>query len=29
MLDHFHIEPHPVTTAEELAKFFERDAAAG
>jgi hypothetical protein len=29
MLDHFHIETHPVTTAEELAEHFERDAAAG
>jgi hypothetical protein len=29
MLDHFHLETHPVTTAEELAEFFERDAAAG
>jgi hypothetical protein len=29
MLDHFHIETHPVTTAQELAEFFERDAAAG
>jgi len=29
MLDHFHIETHPVTTAEELAEFFEQDAAAG
>ena len=28
MLDHFHIETHPVTTVEELAEFFERDAAA-
>ena len=27
MLDHFHIETHPVTTAEELAEFFEQDAA--
>jgi hypothetical protein len=25
MLDHFHIETHPVITAEELADFFERD----
>jgi hypothetical protein len=29
MLDHFHIETHPVITAEELAEFFERDATAG
>src|SRR5215212_9628979 len=29
MLDHFHIETHPVTMAQELAEFFERDAAAG
>ena len=29
LLDHFHIETHPVTTAEELAEHFERDAAAG
>jgi hypothetical protein len=29
MLDHFHIETHPVTTAEELAEFFEQEAAAG
>ena len=29
MLDHFHIETHPVTTAEELAEHFEQDAAAG
>ena len=29
MLDHFHIETHPVTTVEELAEFFEQDAAAG
>ena len=29
MLDHFHVETHPVITAEELAEFFERDAAAG
>lgn len=29
MLDHFHIETHPVTTPEELAEHFERDAAAG
>ncbi len=28
-LDHFHIETHPVITAEDLAEFFERDAAAG
>jgi hypothetical protein len=28
MLDHFHIETHPVITVEELAEFFERDAAA-
>ncbi len=28
MLDHFHIETHPVTTAQELAEFFEQDAAA-
>jgi|SRR5215212_5503177 hypothetical protein len=27
MLDHFHIETHPVTTAEELAEFFEQEAA--
>lgn len=27
LLDHFHIETHPVTTAEELAEFFEQDAA--
>ncbi len=25
LLDHFHIETHPVITAEELADFFERD----
>jgi hypothetical protein len=25
MVDHFHIETHPVITAEELADFFERD----
>jgi hypothetical protein len=29
MLDHLHVETHPVITAEELAEFFERDAAAG
>ena len=29
LLDHFHLETHPVTTAEELAEFFERDAATG
>ena len=29
MLDHFHIETHPVITAEELAEFFEQDAAGG
>jgi hypothetical protein len=29
MLDQFHLETHPVTTAEELAEFFEQDAAAG
>ena len=29
MLDHFHIETHPVRTVEELVEFFERDAAAG
>ena len=29
MLDHFHIETHPVTTAEELAEHFEQHAAAG
>jgi hypothetical protein len=29
MLDHFHTETHLVTTAEELAELFERDAAAG
>jgi hypothetical protein len=29
LLDHFHIETHPVTMAEELAEFFEQDAAAG
>src|ERR671933_796359 len=28
MLDHFHIETHPVTTIEELAEFFEREAPA-
>ena len=28
MLDHFHIESHPVTTVEELAEFFEREAPA-
>ncbi len=28
MLDHFHIETHPVITAETLAEFFEQDAAA-
>ncbi len=28
MLDHFHIETHPVTTVEELVEFFEQDAAA-
>ena len=26
MIDHFHIETHPVTTVEELAEFFEREA---
>ena len=26
-LDHFHVETHPVITAEDLAEFFERDAA--
>ena len=25
MVDHFHLETHPVITAEELADFFERD----
>ena len=29
LLDHFHIETHPVTTAEELAEFFEQDSATG
>ena len=29
MLDHFHIETHPVITAEELAELFEQYAAAG
>ena len=29
IIDHFHIETHPVITAEDLAEFFERDAAAG
>jgi hypothetical protein len=29
LLDHFHIETHPVITAEDLAEFFEQDAAAG
>ena len=29
ILDHFHTETHLVTTAEELAELFERDAAAG
>jgi hypothetical protein len=28
MLDHFHIESHLVTTAEELEEFFAQDAAA-
>ncbi len=28
MLDHGHIETHPVTTVEELVEFFEQDAAA-
>ena len=27
MLDHLHVETHPVITAEELAEFFEQDAA--
>ena len=29
LIDHFHIETHPVRTVEELVEFFERDAAAG
>ena len=29
LLDHVHIETHPVITAEDLAEFFDRDAAAG
>jgi hypothetical protein len=29
MIDHFHIETHPLMTVEALAEFFERDAAAG
>ena len=28
MLDHFHLETHPVTTSEELAEHFESDASA-
>jgi hypothetical protein len=27
MVDHFRMETHPVITAEELAEFFEQDAA--
>ena len=29
ILDHFHVETHPMTTVETLAEFFERDAAGG
>lgn len=29
LLDHFHIETRPVTTAEQLAEFFAQEAAAG
>ncbi len=29
MIDHFHIETHPLITVETLAEFFERDATAG
>ena len=28
IIDHFHIETHPLITVEALAEFFERDAAA-
>ncbi len=29
IIDHFHVETHPMITVEKLAEFFERDAAAG
>jgi muconolactone delta-isomerase len=29
IVDHFHVETHPVISVEKLAEFFERDAAAG
>ena len=29
IIDHFHIETHPLITVETLAEFFERDAAGG
>ncbi len=29
ILDHFHVETHPVISVETLAEYFERDAAAG
>jgi hypothetical protein len=29
IIDHFHIETHPLITVEQLAEYFERDAAGG